>query len=113
FPLDKAGLVQGLAKCTQAAVSDRVRRPRIEKADHRHRRLLRPRRERPSGCGATKQRDELASFHSITASARASSGGEISRPRALAVWRLMTSSTFVASMTGRSAGLAPARIRRV
>src|SRR5262249_47534741 len=74
---------------------------------------LRPRRKRQRGCGATKQRDELASFHSITASARASSVGEISRPSALAVLRLMTSSNFVASMTGRSAGLAPAKNRPV
>src|SRR5260370_38842551 len=31
-------------------------------------------------------------------------------PRALAVWRLMTSSNLVACSTGRSAGLAPLRI---
>jgi len=43
----------------------------------------------------------------------ASSVGENSRPSALAVLRLMTISNFVASMTGRSAGLAPARIRPV
>ena len=33
------------------------------------------------------------------------------RPSALAVWWLMTSSNFVGCPTGRSAGLAPFRIR--
>ena len=42
--------------------------------DHRHRRLLRPRRERPRRRRAAEQRDELAPLHSITSSARASSG---------------------------------------
>src|SRR5262249_45086911 len=46
---------------------------RAKKADHRHRRLLRAGRERPSGCRAAEKRDELAAFHSITSSARASS----------------------------------------
>jgi hypothetical protein len=32
-----------------------------EKSDHRHRRLLRGRRERPRGSRAAEQRDELAS----------------------------------------------------
>jgi hypothetical protein len=34
-------------------------RPAVEEPDHRHRRLLRPRRERPRG-RAAEQRDELA-----------------------------------------------------
>jgi len=39
-------------------------------------RLLRARRERPRGCRAAQQRDELAApNHSITSSARASVGG--------------------------------------
>src|SRR5262249_7958809 len=37
--------------------------------------LLRARRERPCSRRAAKQRDELAAFHSITSSARASSWG--------------------------------------
>jgi len=37
--------------------------------------LLRPRRERPCGCSAADERDELAALHSITSSARASSVG--------------------------------------
>ena len=36
-----------------------------EPADHRHRRLLRPRRKRPGGCRAAEERDELATFPSM------------------------------------------------
>src|SRR5262249_33027496 len=79
--------------------------------------LLRPRRERPRGCRAAEQRDELASFHvcnhSITSSAWASSDGGTSKRSALAVLRLITSSNLVAWLTGRSAGLAPLRTRPV
>src|SRR5262245_40223956 len=71
--------------------------------------LLRARRERPRR-RATEQRDELASFHSITSSARASSVGGISRPRARAVLRLITNSNLVDCWTGRSDGFAPLRI---
>src|SRR5262249_33571758 len=61
--------------------------------DPPHPLLLRARRERPRGRRAAEQRDELAAFHhSITSSARASSVGGTSRPRALAVLRLITSS---------------------
>ena len=59
------------------------------------RRLLRARRERPRGRRAAEQRDELAPPHSITSSARASSVGGTSRPSALAVLRLMSSSNLV------------------
>jgi hypothetical protein len=45
-----------------------------------------------------------AFLHSITSSARASSVGGTSRPSALAVLRLITSSNFVGACTGRSAG---------
>ena len=61
----------------------------MEEADHRHRRLLCPRHERPHCCRATQQRDELAAFHSITSSARASSVGGTSKPSAFAVLRLI------------------------
>jgi hypothetical protein len=73
-------------------------------------RLLRPRRERPQRRRAAKQRDELASPHSITSSARASSIGGMSRSSALAVFALMTSSNLVACWTGRSAAFSPPRI---
>src|SRR5215468_9876491 len=71
--------------------------------------LLRARRERPCH-RAAEQRDELASPHSITSSARASSVGGMVRPSALAVIRLMTRSNLVGCSTGRSAGFAPRRI---
>src|SRR6267142_5255889 len=73
--------------------------------------LLPTRGERPRGRRPAEKRDELAPFHSITSSARASSVGGTVSPRALAVLRLMTSSNFVGCTTGRSAGLAPFRIR--
>jgi tripartite-type tricarboxylate transporter receptor subunit TctC len=52
-------------------------------------------------------------FPPITSSASASSLSGTFRPRAFAVLRLMTSSNLVGRMTGRSAGLAPLRIRPV
>ena len=57
-----------------------------------------------------KSRDELAPFHSITSSARASSVGGTSRPSALAVFRLTTRSKRVGCSTGKSDGFAPLRI---
>jgi hypothetical protein len=48
--------------------------------------------------------------HSITSSARAKRVGGIVNPSALAVIRLMTSSTLVLCWIGKSAGLAPLRI---
>src|SRR5262249_11554791 len=77
--------------------------------DHRHRRLLRARLERPHR-RAAEQRDELAAFHSITSSAVASSVGGRSRPSAFALLRLITSSNFVGCSTGISAGFSPFRI---
>jgi hypothetical protein len=38
-------------------------RSSAEIADHRHRRLLRPRRQRPRGRSSAEQRDELAPLH--------------------------------------------------
>src|SRR5262249_33120843 len=66
--------------------------------------LLRARRERPPGGCAAEQRDEPAPPHSITSSASASSVGGTSRPRALAVLRLISISNLVGCSTGRSAG---------
>src|SRR5262249_13551772 len=73
-------------------------------------RLLRARRERPCGCGPAQQRDELASSHSITSSARASRVGGMVRRSALAVSRLTMKSNLVGCSTGMSAGLVPRRI---
>src|SRR5262249_22399053 len=52
-----------------------------------HRRLLRPRRERPCNRSAAEQRYELTPCHSITSSARASSVGGTSRPSRQAILR--------------------------
>src|SRR6516225_2859011 len=82
----------------------------MEEPDHRHRRLLRARRERPRGRRAAEQRDELAPLHSITSSARASKIGEISKPKALAVLRLITNSNLVPCWIGKSDGFAPLRM---
>ena len=74
-------------------------------------RAARARRERPRRHRTAEHRDELAPLHhSITSSARASNEGGTSRPRALAVFRLRTSSNLVGRITGSSAGLAPFRI---
>jgi hypothetical protein len=74
-------------------------------------RLLCGRRKRPRcGCAA-EHRDELASPHSITSSAATSSVFGTVRPSAFAVFRLRMVSYFVGASTGRSAGLAPLRMR--
>src|SRR6516225_6386038 len=54
------------------------------------------------GCGGQAQQ-QFSPFHSITSSARASSEGGTVRPRAFAVFRLMTSSNFFGCSIGRSA----------
>src|SRR5262249_29670132 len=73
--------------------------------------LLCSRRERPSRGSAAEQRDELAALHSITSSARASRVGGTSRPSALAVLRLITSSYLVGACTARSVDFSPLRMR--
>src|SRR5260221_14668733 len=73
-------------------------------------RLLRARRERP-GCRAAEQRDEVAPFHSITSSARASSVCGTVMLSALAVLRLITILNSVGACTGRSPGFSPLRMR--
>ena len=60
---------------------------------------------------AAERQDELPPPHSITSSARASSVGGTSSPIAFAVLRLIASSYLVGFCTGRSAGLAPRRMR--
>src|SRR5262249_55238905 len=52
-----------------------------------------------------------ASHHSITSSARASILSGISMPSVFAVLTLITSSNFVGSITGRSPGFSPLRMR--
>src|SRR5262245_4582263 len=73
--------------------------------------LLHPRRERPRGCRAAEQRDELAPpdlrVHSITSSAVICMINGTVRPSAFAVLRLITNSSLVGCSTGKSVGLAP------
>src|SRR5262249_54323278 len=109
---DISCLFQSLAERTQAdRVSGQVRRCAAEEPDHWHRALLRcARRERPYR-RAAEQRDELATLHSMTSSARASSVVGTSMPIALAVLRLITSSYLVGACTGRWGGFSPLRIR--
>src|SRR6516165_7226439 len=109
--LNKASFVQALAECRNEG-NVWLRRTGVKKSDHRCRGLLRLPRERPRGCRAAEQRDELApGAHSITSSARASTVAGMSRPSAFAVLRLMTSSYLVGACTGRSAGFSPLRMR--
>src|SRR5258707_13897247 len=76
-----------------------------EHADAAHPLALRACAKRPRCRRAAEQRDELATFHSITSSARASRVGGTSRPSAFAVLRLITSSYFTGAWTGRPSGL--------
>src|ERR1041384_8554394 len=62
---------------------------RNQHANPLHRGLLRTRAERPRRRRAADQRDELAASHSITSSARPSSGSGTVSPRALAGLGLM------------------------
>jgi hypothetical protein len=64
--LDRDGLIFDLADLRQSLPEPSnigcgfARRATAKKSDHRHRRLLRPRRERPSHRRAAEQRDEIA-----------------------------------------------------
>src|SRR6266403_2204025 len=92
-------------------IAQRLRRTGVQKSDHRHRALLRARRQRPARRRTAEKRDEFAALHSITSSARASMIGGISRPIALAVLTLITSVNLVGRSIGKSAALAPLRMR--
>src|SRR5215469_1218257 len=81
-----------------------------ERDDRESRRRLGTGRERPYRRRATDAYDELAPSHSITSSAKAISCGGTSRPRVLAVFRLMISSKLVGCSTGKSPGFPPLRI---
>src|SRR5262249_26091486 len=91
---DVAGFLQGLTECSRHWLVS-GRRLGVEKSDHRHRRLLRARRERPRDGRAAEQRDELAALHSITSSAVASSVDGTERPSALAVFAFIANMYFV------------------
>src|SRR5262245_38616032 len=106
-----ARLLETLQERPDAGLKFRIVRSRgQENADETHPlALLRVRSERPRR-RAAEQRDELPALHSITSSARAMSVGGISRPSALAVWRLMVKLNLVERSIGRSAALAPLSI---
>src|SRR5215831_18365881 len=108
--LDVAGFANALPECGQIACTISKRRA-AEESNHRHRWLLRARRERPYHRCAAEQRNECAPPHSITSSASDRRLSEILTPSAFAVLRLITSSNLVGCMTGRSAGFAPLRMR--
>src|SRR6516162_4662905 len=69
--------------------------------------------ERPCGDHSAGERDELAPPHSVTSSAATSSLSGTVRPSILAVSALINSSNLLACTTGKSAGLAPLRMRPV
>src|SRR5262249_41182876 len=90
-----------------------VRGSAVEKPDHGHRLLLRPRRDRPH-CRAAEQCDELAATaHSITSSASSCIELGTARLSVFAVLKLITNSNLVDRCTGRSAGFSPLTIRPV
>src|SRR6516165_10653792 len=95
---------------TERAQRGMHQRQACENPDAPDLRLLRDRREWPSRCAAD-ERDELASSHSKTSSARPDRGSGTVMPSALAVFRLIYNSTLVARWTGRSPGFSPLRTR--
>src|SRR6516164_7565031 len=106
-PLDISGFGEASVECGHE-LTKAVHGRAVEKTDHRHRRL-RSHGEWPC-CYAAEHRDKLAPPHSITSSASCWSCAGTLRPKALAVFRLMTSSNLVGCWTGNSAGWAPLRI---
>src|SRR5262245_18775261 len=108
--LNVTGFAQPLAKCGDGPRVATLGPTGVDKPDHRQRRLLRARRERPC-CRAAEQRDELAPLHSITSSARNRVAVGSVRPSAFAVFRLTTSWNLVGACTGRSCGFSPRKIR--
>src|SRR5262249_27149469 len=109
LPVDIAKVAQALEERLETV---RLQRAGIERKEAQPRNTfgcLRARRERPRG-GAAENGNELPPLHSITSSARAISVGGTSRPSALAVLRLITSSNLVGCTIGMSAGFSPLRM---
>ena len=94
--LDKAFFLQALAE-RDDKVLERRGWCAAEKADHRHRALLRARRKRPRGCRAAEQRDELAPFHLTKL-----------RPLALSSAEQNSTSASIEQETPAAAGFRPA-----
>src|SRR6516165_3751916 len=111
--LHDANFPEACAERSQIIRGGGIARSRLDEADHRHRRLLRPRHHRP-GRRAPEPRDELPpSDHSITLSARLSRAAGTVSPSALAAFMLMVRSTLADCCTGKLPGLSPLRIRPV
>src|SRR5262249_50296273 len=109
---DVASLLQALPNGAEHSI---IELSAGKQADQGHAWLLCVRRERPCHRHAAEQRDERAPFHfpthSITSSALTSSVAGTSRPRALAVFILITNWYLVGACTGRSPGFSPLRMR--
>ena len=86
LPFDITRFFQTLAE-RRDLLAERSSRCGIKEADHRHRRLLRARRERPRR-RAAEQGDEVAAFHSRTSLARAINTSDKETPSEAAVFRL-------------------------
>src|SRR5262249_56230300 len=85
LPVYVAGVPETLQKTTHIR-REHVGGCAVKETHHGHR-LLRVRRERPRS-GDAEQRDELATPHSITSSARATKAGGTARTTAAPVLRL-------------------------
>src|SRR5262249_34333385 len=105
----KPSRCQALTEARDHGRGHRKRRA-AQEPDHWHGRPLRTRPERPRSRTA-EQRDEIAAPHSMTSSAATSRPGGTVRPSAFAVLMLRAVTNLVAACTGRSAGLAPRRMR--
>src|SRR5262249_45193075 len=80
--LDITGFVEALAERGHHGCVP-LRRPAVEEADHRHRRLLRPRCERPCGYTAAEKCDEFPPPHGASPKAKDGSVARIATKRAL------------------------------
>src|SRR5215208_1106388 len=111
--LPPAKLLQLVAQRRDASLRFRV--VFLERHQHAHAPypvdLLRTCAKRPCCRSAANEHNKLPPLHSITSSAARSSPSGMVRPSALAVLRLITNSNLVGSITGKSLGLAPRRIR--
>jgi hypothetical protein len=109
-----SGIANILVKAWETGLVENLARPGGKhQPDLHRRRVLRMCCKRTCRSYASKQAGELAALHSITSSARTRRAVGIVRPSALAVLRLMISSTLVACWTGKSKGFSPLRMRPV
>ena len=108
--LDKAGFPQSLAKSGDHA-SRLAGRSTAEKSDHRHRRLLRARCQRPRCCRAADQCDELATPHVLPHRGitpyRAARGNTVLRANSAAIQR-----TYLANTAARSPNVPKSKLDR-